>query len=68
MPFELDIWIRVALEGQLVFHPGQPHVFDVRSVHIRNAVNGHPHACDEDDKLKFSPIDSNKSEKVINMA
>ncbi len=47
MPNELDIWIWVALEWELVGHPRQPHVFKVRTVPFGEVVNIRPHACNE---------------------
>jgi hypothetical protein len=44
---ELDIWIWVALEGELVGHPRQPHIFKVRTMPIGEVVDGCPHACDK---------------------
>jgi hypothetical protein len=47
MPNELDIWIWVALEGELVGHPRQPHIFKVGTMPISEVVNGCPHACNK---------------------
>ncbi len=47
MPNELDIWIWVALEGELVGHPRWPHVFKVGTVPISKVVDCCPHACKE---------------------
>jgi hypothetical protein len=47
MPNELDIWIWVALEGELEGRPWRPHVFKVGTVPIGEVINGRPHACDE---------------------
>ncbi len=44
MPNELDTWIWVALEGELMGHPRQPHVFKVGTVPIGEVVGSHPHA------------------------
>jgi hypothetical protein len=46
-PNELDIWIWVALEGELVGCPRQPHVFKVGTIPIGKVVDGRPHACDK---------------------
>jgi hypothetical protein len=47
MPNELDIWIWVALEGELVGCPRQPHIFKVGTIPISKVVDGCPHACDK---------------------
>ncbi len=47
MPNELDIWIWVALEGELVGPLRRPHVFKVKTIPIGKVINGCPHACDK---------------------
>ena len=47
MPNELDIWIWVALEGELVGRPRQPHIFKVGTIPIGKVVDARPHACNK---------------------
>jgi hypothetical protein len=47
MPNELDIWIWVALEGELLGCPRRPHVFKVGIIPIGEVVDGCPHACNK---------------------
>jgi hypothetical protein len=69
MPNELDIWIWVALEGELVGHPRQPQFFKVRTLPIGKVVDGRPHACNKNVgitvigvKLVLSPDYGNKKD------
>ncbi len=47
MPNKLDFWIWAALEGELVGHPKQLHVFKDRTMTLGEVVDNCPHACDE---------------------